>query len=102
MTSPIIRTIVLAGFTLVLPALPALASFSAINGNDGRVVRTSGAQLAFVDCMTDDGYGRKRSCSASYKKEHPNWRGTDDCVTDDGYGRVRSCSASYKRKHSKN
>jgi len=101
MTSPIIRTIMLAGFGLMLPALPALASFSSINGTDGRVVRTAGTQLALVDCMTDDGYGRKRSCSASYKKEHPNWRGTDDCVTDDGYGRVRSCSASYKRKHSK-
>ena len=102
MTSPIIRTIMLAGFTLVAPALPALASFASVNGTDGRVVRTPGTQLAFVDCMTDDGYGRKRSCSASYKKEHPGWRGTDDCVTDDGYGRKRSCSASYKRKHSKN
>jgi len=39
MTSPIIRTIMLAGFTLMLPALPALASFSTINGTDGRVVR---------------------------------------------------------------
>jgi len=51
------------------------------------------------ECMTDDGYGRKRSCSASYKAEHSNWRGTDDCYTDDGYGRKRSCSASYKAKH---
>ena len=53
------------------------------------------------DCMTDDGYGRKRSCSASYKAEHPNWRGSDDCYTDDGYGRKRQCSASYKAKHQK-
>jgi len=53
------------------------------------------------ECMTDDGYGRKRSCSASYKAEHSNWRGTDDCYTDDGYGRKRSCSASYKAKHQK-
>jgi tRNA U34 5-methylaminomethyl-2-thiouridine-forming methyltransferase MnmC len=53
------------------------------------------------ECMTDDGYGRKRSCSASYKAEHPNWRGSDDCYTDDGYGRKRSCSASYKAKHQK-
>ena len=22
------------------------------------------------ECMTDDGYGRKRSCSASYKAKH--------------------------------
>jgi hypothetical protein len=52
-------------------------------------------------CMTDDGYGRLRSCSASYKSANPNWRGGDSCYTDDGYGRYRSCSASYKAKHSK-
>jgi hypothetical protein len=91
----------LAGFTL-LPALPALAASTANIGTERRVVRTPGTQVAIVDCMTDDGYGRKRSCSASYKKEHPNWRGTDDCYTDDGYGRFRSCSAQYKSKHSKN
>ena len=99
MTSPIVRTIMLAGFTLALPVLPALASFTTSNGTDGRVVRTPATQLAFVDCMTDDGYGRKRSCSAQYKKEHAGWRGTDDCFTDDGYGRKRSCSAQYKLKH---
>jgi hypothetical protein len=52
-------------------------------------------------CMTDDGYGRLRSCSASYKTANPNWRGGDSCFTDDGYGRYRSCSASYKAKHKK-
>jgi len=52
-------------------------------------------------CMTDDGYGRLRSCSASYKTANPNWRGGDSCYTDDGYGRYRSCSASYKAKHAK-
>ncbi|MEA2870647.1 MAG: hypothetical protein QOH67_623 [Hyphomicrobiales bacterium] len=50
-------------------------------------------------CMTDDGYGRKRPCSADYKTANPNWRGTDACYTDDGYGRKRSCSADYKAKH---
>jgi hypothetical protein len=40
-------------------------------------------------CMTDDGYGRLRSCSASYKAANPNWRGGDSCYTDDGYGRYR-------------
>jgi hypothetical protein len=53
------------------------------------------------ECMTDDGYGRRRSCSAAYKAANPNWRGVDDCYTDDGYGRYRSCSASYKAKHKK-
>jgi hypothetical protein len=52
-------------------------------------------------CMTDDGYGRKRPCSASYKAANPNWRGGDDCFTDEGYGRYRPCSASYKAKHKK-
>jgi hypothetical protein len=52
-------------------------------------------------CMTDDGYGRLRSCSASYKTANPAWRGGDSCYTDDGYGRYRSCSASYKAKHAK-
>jgi hypothetical protein len=53
------------------------------------------------ECMTDDGYGRMRSCSASYKAENPAWRGSDNCYTDDGYGRKRQCSASYKAKHQK-
>ena len=52
-------------------------------------------------CFTDDGYGRLRSCSASYKSANPNWRGGDSCYTDDGYGRFRSCSASYKAKQVK-
>ena len=52
-------------------------------------------------CFTDDGYGRLRSCSASYKAANPNWRGGDSCYTDDGYGRYRSCSASYKAKQVK-
>jgi hypothetical protein len=52
-------------------------------------------------CMTDDGYGRRRPCSADYKTQHPAWRGTDDCYTDDGYGRHRPCSANYRAKHKK-
>jgi hypothetical protein len=54
-----------------------------------------------VQCMTDDGYGRMRPCSALYKREHPNWRAGDECMTDDGYGRYRPCSALYKQKHDK-
>jgi hypothetical protein len=50
-------------------------------------------------CFTDDGYGRKRPCSASYKVANPNWRSGDDCYTDEGYGRRRPCSAEYKAKH---
>jgi hypothetical protein len=81
----------LAGFvTLAAAPLPQALS-------------TAGTAVAAskYDCMTDDGYGRKRSCSASYKAANPNWRGGDDCYTDDGYGRHRPCSASYKAKHQK-
>jgi hypothetical protein len=52
-------------------------------------------------CMTDDGYGRRRPCSANYKAANPNWRGSNDCFTDDGYGRRRPCSANYKARHKK-
>jgi hypothetical protein len=52
-------------------------------------------------CMTDDGYGRKRPCSAGFKKENPNWRAGDSCFTDEGNGRYRPCSAGYKAKHKK-
>lgn len=52
-----------------------------------------------TQCMTDDGYGRFRPCSALYRREHPNWRAGNECMTDDGYGRYRSCSAGYKQKH---
>ncbi len=48
------------------------------------------------DCVTDDGYGRKRPCSANFKQKQaePN---PNECLTDDGYGRKRPCSASIKR-----
>ena len=49
-------------------------------------------------CMTDDGYGRKRPCSAGYKAANPSWRAGDSCFTDDGYGRKRPCSAGYMQK----
>lgn len=78
----------------VSAALTAIALLSA----DGSAVAAPKKVLNYV-CMTDDGYGRKRSCSASYKAANPNWRGGDDCYTDDGYGRYRQCSASYKAKH---
>ena len=66
---------------------------------------TSGTAVAAnfdkYTCMTDDGYGRYRPCSAGYKAANPNWRGGDSCFTDDGYGRYRPCSAGYKAKHAK-
>jgi hypothetical protein len=63
----------------------------------------SGTALAAnpYTCMTDDGYGRKRPCSAGYKAANPNWRAGDSCFTDDGYGRLRPCSAGFKAKQVK-
>ena len=60
----------------------------------------SGAAVAKdkYTCMTDDGYGRKRPCSAGYKAANPQWRSGDSCFTDEGYGRYRPCSAGYKAK----
>lgn len=82
MTSTAIRMALLAGF--------------AIAG-----LYTSTASAASYVCMTDDGYGRKRPCSAGYKAANPNWRAGDSCFTDDGHGRKRPCSAGYKAKHAK-
>ena len=48
------------------------------------------------DCFTDEGYGRKRSCSSSYEPKRAAIKNYD-CFTDDGYGRKRPCSASNKR-----
>lgn len=48
------------------------------------------------ECVTDDGYGRKRSCSAAYMQARADGK-TYECVTDDGYGRKLPCSFRIKR-----
>jgi hypothetical protein len=48
------------------------------------------------DCVTDDGYGRKRPCSAGYQQKRAE-QSPYDCMTDDGYGRKRPCAAGVKR-----
>jgi hypothetical protein len=86
----------------ILTAAPvgfALLAGIAITGLNS--VPASAAKAVSYVCMTDDGYGRKRPCSAGYKTANPNWRGGDSCFTDDGYGRYRPCSAGYKAKHAK-
>ena len=67
-------------------------------------VAASGAaqRKPVAQCMTDDGYGRYRPCSALYKREHPNWRQGAECMTDDGYGRYRPCSSLYWQGSSSN
>jgi hypothetical protein len=82
----IVRLLALAGLATTL-TVTALS-----------VTPSAAAPRQPVQCMTDDGYGRLRPCSALYKREHPNWRAGDECMTDDGYGRMRPCSALYKQK----
>jgi hypothetical protein len=77
----------------------ALLAGIAISGMNVSVASAKKA-VSYV-CMTDDGYGRKRPCSAGYKAANANWRAGDSCFTDDGYGRYRPCSAGYKAKHAK-
>lgn len=81
-----------------IAALTALTMGIVVLGLTGVPAFAAKKTVSYV-CMTDDGYGRQRSCSASYKAANPNWRGGDSCFTDDGYGRLRSCSAGYKAKH---
>ena len=83
MTSTLTRIALLAGIAIIgLNATPVFAA-------------------SVYTCMTDDGYGRKRPCSAGYKAANPGWRAGDSCFTDDGYGRMRPCSAGYKAKQKK-
>jgi len=74
-----------------LAALTAIALPSAIVGGAALSTRADAVE-SFV-CMTDDGYGRMRPCSAGYMAANPNWRGGESCYTDDGYGRMRPCSS---------
>jgi len=85
-----------------LTAAPvALALLAGIAVSGLNVSTASAAKAVSYVCMTDDGYGRKRPCSAGYKAANPNWRAGDSCFTDDGYGRKRPCSAGYKAKQAK-
>jgi len=93
------RSLGIAGIAACVIALVAAAPFATAGSSGSAEAGT--LQFASVQCMTDDGYGRKRPCTALYKKEHPNWRGGEECMTDDGYGRYRPCSAGYKSKHEK-
>jgi len=79
------RSLSLAGAAVVLTALSAAFVSTAMAANS-------------VRCMTDDGHGRFRPCSALYKKQNPNWRESNTCMTDDGYGRYRPCDSPYKSR----
>src|SRR5262245_37668424 len=99
MTTNTMRVLLITGLGTL--AMTASAAATALSGStDARPVKAATIQLA-QQCYTDDGYGRRRPCSASYKRQHPDWRAGDSCYTDDGYGRKRPCSAAYKAKFKK-
>jgi hypothetical protein len=85
----------------ILTAAPVALALLAGASVSGLNVSVASAQANKYTCMTDDGYGRKRPCSAGYKAANPQWRAGDSCFTDEGNGRFRPCSAGYKAKHKK-
>ena len=103
MSFNIIRSVMLAAFAIVPPALPAFA-FTAANISTRQAVDPAVIQVAAdrFECRIDDGYGRYKPCSSYYKTAHPNWRAGSDCFTDEGYGRYRPCNAFFKGTQSKN
>jgi tRNA U34 5-methylaminomethyl-2-thiouridine-forming methyltransferase MnmC len=74
-------------------ALLGLITIAGVN-----VAAAGPKQQAATSCYTDDGYGRKRPCSAGgvgFKRLQK--ASSTECFTDDGYGRKRSCSQGFKR-----
>ena len=95
-----VRTLALAGVAATLITLPAGAAGSSGN-SESTAAAAANVQYAAVECMTDDGYGRRRPCSALYRTQKPNWRAGNECMTDEGGGRFRPCNSLYKAKHDK-
>ena len=94
------RIALLAGLATVGFAGSALAV--GLSGNaTSTPAKATNAQYAAVICMTEDSGGRKRPCSANYKKETPGWKATDSCMTTDSGGRKKPCTADYKAKQKK-
>jgi hypothetical protein len=80
---------------------PAAAMGLSGSATEATPAKSTNAQYAAVQCMTDEGSGRMRPCSSFYKKSNPDWRASDACFTDEGGGRKRPCSANYKAKYKK-
>jgi hypothetical protein len=59
----------------------------------GANVATAAPKQTASNCVIDDGYGRKRPCSAGSVGFKRSEKVASDCYTDDGYGRKRPCSA---------
>jgi hypothetical protein len=69
MTSFTTRCALLAGLGFAAMTLPALAAgTTTITDNQRAVPKVMHLAANPYDCFTDDGYGRRRPCSANFKK----------------------------------
>ena len=70
MKSLAMRAVLLAGLGTIAMTLPA-PSLPSPDRTDVRQSKAITTQFAAnpYDCFTDDGYGRKRPCSAGFKKK---------------------------------
>ena len=72
MKSLIVRSMLLGGLGIAVMTIPAFAlSRTTIEEAPLLKSRSGQVQLAVspYDCFTDDGYGRKRPCSSTFKKK---------------------------------
>jgi hypothetical protein len=82
----------------------AVAAFALLTVGGSAAIAQTKTTTNTAQCFVDDGYGRIRSCSQRYRRDNPNWRGTEHCYVDEGNGRYRSCAgsaANFKRKRPK-
>jgi len=100
MTLMTVRMTLLAGAAMAALAGPAM-SLQLAGPSEAASAREASTRYAAAQCMTDDGYGRRRSCSRSYKADNPYWRASDSCFSKDADGRKRPCSVGYKKKRAK-
>lgn len=77
---------------LILKASIVLLGLLTITGPN--VANAAQKQETASNCFVDDGYGRKRPCSAGgVGIKRTQDASSADCSVDDGYGRKRPCSA---------
>ena len=77
-------------------SLAALGLIIAAGTNIATAAPKKVAGAGTYECFTDDGYGRKRPCSAGYMQKRAD-SNQYDCFTDDGNGRKLPCSFRIKR-----
>jgi hypothetical protein len=74
----------------------AVIGLSLVAGANVATAKSKQTGASAYECFTDDGYGRKRPCSAGYMQKRAD-SNAYECFTDDGYGRKLPCSFRIKR-----